>query len=92
MTPPNLQKMVARSRIDCINSLKTSGPALGDSERRAHMYNASPPAGVTDAGFREAIELTAKKLASDTRLPIVWEEQRARIGIIKKPSPPSAAF
>jgi len=30
---------------------------------------------------RHPIELTAKKLASDTRLPIVWEEQRARLGI-----------
>jgi site-specific DNA recombinase len=30
---------------------------------------------------RHPIELTAKKLASDTRLPLVWEEQRARLGI-----------
>ncbi|MEE8202936.1 MAG: recombinase family protein [Alphaproteobacteria bacterium] len=30
---------------------------------------------------RHPIELTAKELASDTRLPIVWEEQRARFGI-----------
>ncbi len=30
---------------------------------------------------RHPIEPTAKKLASDTRLPIVWEEQRARLGI-----------
>ena len=30
---------------------------------------------------RHPIELTAKKLVSDTRLPIVWEEQRARLGI-----------
>ncbi len=26
-------------------------------------------------------ELTAKKLAGDTRLPIAWEQQRARLGI-----------
>ncbi len=30
---------------------------------------------------RHPIELTAKKLASDTRLPIVWEAQRARLAI-----------
>jgi hypothetical protein len=30
---------------------------------------------------RHPIELNAKKLAGDTRLPIVWEEQRARLGI-----------
>ena len=30
---------------------------------------------------RHPIEPTVKKLASDTRLPIVWEEQRARLGI-----------
>jgi len=29
---------------------------------------------------RHPIELTARELASDTRLPIVWEEQRARLG------------
>ena len=30
---------------------------------------------------RHPLELTAKKLAGDTRLPIAWEEQRARLGI-----------
>ena len=30
---------------------------------------------------RHPLELTAKKLAGDTRLPIAWEEQRARFGI-----------
>jgi DNA invertase Pin-like site-specific DNA recombinase len=30
---------------------------------------------------RHPLELTAKKLASDTRLPIAWEEQRAQLGI-----------
>ena len=30
---------------------------------------------------RHPLELTAKKLARDTRLPIAWEEQRARLGI-----------
>ncbi len=30
---------------------------------------------------RQPLELTAKKLAGDTRLPIAWEEQRARLGI-----------
>ena len=30
---------------------------------------------------RHPLELTANKLAGDTRLPIAWEEQRARFGI-----------
>ncbi len=30
---------------------------------------------------RHPLELTAKKLAGDTRLPIAWEEQRTRLGI-----------
>ncbi len=30
---------------------------------------------------RHPLELTAKKLARDTRLPIAWQEQRARLGI-----------
>jgi hypothetical protein len=30
---------------------------------------------------RHPLELTAKKLAGDTRLPIAWEKQRARLGI-----------
>ncbi len=30
---------------------------------------------------RHPLELTAKKLAGDTRLPIAWEEQRPRLGI-----------
>jgi len=30
---------------------------------------------------RHPLELTAKKLAGDTRLPIAWQEQRARLGI-----------
>ena len=30
---------------------------------------------------RHPLELTAKKLAGDTRLPIAWEEQRVRFGI-----------
>jgi hypothetical protein len=30
---------------------------------------------------RHPLELTAKKLAGDTHLPIAWEEQRARLGI-----------
>ena len=30
---------------------------------------------------RHPIELTAKKLATDTRLPIVWKDQRARLEI-----------
>ena len=30
---------------------------------------------------RHPLGLTAKKLAGDTRLPIAWEEQRARFGI-----------
>ena len=29
---------------------------------------------------RHPLELTAKKLASDTRLPLAWEEQSARLG------------
>ncbi len=32
-------------------------------------------------GHRHPLELTAKKLAGDTRLPIAWDEQRARLGI-----------
>ena len=31
---------------------------------------------------RHPIELSAKKLASDTRLPVAWEEQSARLGIV----------
>ena len=30
---------------------------------------------------RHPVELTAKRLADDTRFPIAWEEQRARLGI-----------
>ena len=30
---------------------------------------------------RHPIELTAKKLAGDTRFPLAWQEQRARLGI-----------
>ncbi|MEM7222743.1 MAG: recombinase family protein [Pseudomonadota bacterium] len=30
---------------------------------------------------RHPLELTAKKLAGDTRLPIAWEDQRARLGM-----------
>ena len=30
---------------------------------------------------RHLLELTAKKLAGDTHLPIAWEEQRARFGL-----------
>ena len=30
---------------------------------------------------RHPLELSAKKLAGDTRLPIAWEEQRVRFGI-----------
>ncbi len=30
---------------------------------------------------RHPLELTAKRLAGDTRLPMAWEEQRARFGI-----------
>ncbi len=30
---------------------------------------------------RHPIELTAKRLAGDTRLPLAWQEQRARLGI-----------
>jgi len=30
---------------------------------------------------RHPLELTAKKLAGDTRLPIAWQEQRAQLGI-----------
>ena len=29
---------------------------------------------------RHPVELTAKKLASDTRLPLAWDEQSARLG------------
>ena len=35
----------------------------------------------TILGDRHPLELTANKLAGDTRLPIAWEEQRARFGI-----------
>ena len=30
---------------------------------------------------RHPLELTAKRVAGDTRLPIAWAEQRARLGI-----------
>jgi hypothetical protein len=29
---------------------------------------------------RHPVELTAKRLANDTRLPISWEQQRAKLG------------
>ncbi len=31
---------------------------------------------------RHPVELTAKKLASDTRLPVAWEKQSAWLGIV----------
>ena len=37
----------------------------------------------TILGDRHPLELTAKKLAGDTRLPIAWQEQRARPGIAR---------
>ena len=41
----------------------------------------APEAVKTILRDRHPLELTAKKLADDTRLPIAWEEQRARLGI-----------
>ena len=75
-------EMVMRNRGKTISELAEEAGVGGSYFTRIlRLSFLAPDVVKTILRDRHPIELTAKKLASDTRLPIVWEEQRARLGI-----------
>ncbi len=75
-------EMVMRNRGKTISELAEEAGVGGSYFTRIlRLSFLAPDVVKTILRDRHPIEPTAKKLASDTRLPIVWEEQRARLGI-----------
>jgi hypothetical protein len=75
-------EMVMRNRGKTISELAEEAGVGGSYFTRIlRLSFLAPDVVKTILRDRRPIELTAKRLASDTRLPIVWEEQRARLGI-----------
>ncbi len=80
--PARVYVMVMRNRGKTISELAGEAGVGGSYFTRIlRLSFLAPDVVKTILRDRHPIELTAEKLASDTRLPIVWEEQRARLAI-----------
>ena len=76
-----LQEIFTRGGRPISEMAEAAGVSSSYFTRMLRLSFLAPDVVKTILRDRHPLELTAKKLAGDTRLPIAWEEQRARLGI-----------